>query len=102
MGLAGNDNVHHHDFLVQSENYRRGFIKKLNNKHAFGSTKTETGDWDVKVNPAFYKSVKDFEYQPTKISSILFMYFLDLMILVGWMFLSVSLLVIGAKKIKFI
>ena len=100
MGFAGNDNQHHQDFLLQAEKYRRGFIKKLNDKHAYGSIKDKNGDWDVKVGPAFYKSVADFHYQPTKLSSVLSLYLLDLMILVFWMLLSVSLLIFGAKKIQ--
>lgn len=101
-GLSGNDNLHHQEFLMQAEYYRREFIKKLNDKHAFGSTKTETGDWDVKVGPAFYKSVADFEYQPTKLSSVFSLYLLDLLILVFWVLLSVSLLIFGAKKIQMV
>lgn len=100
MGFAGNDNMHHQEFLLQAENYRRGFIKKLNDKHAYGSKKDENGDWDVKVGPAFYKSIADFHYQPTTISSVFSLYLLDLIILVFWMLLSVSLLIFGAKKLK--
>lgn len=102
MGFAGNDNIHHQDFLVQTEYYRRGFVKKLNNKHAFGSKKTEAGDWDVKVDPAFYKSVADFEYKQIKLSSIFSMYLLDLIIIGFWSLLSLVLLVFGAKKINFL
>ena len=100
MGFAGNDNQHHQAFLLQAEKYRRGFIKKLNDVHAYGSMKDKNGDWDVKVGPAFYKSVADFQYQPPKLSSVFSLYLLDLMILVFWMLLSVSLLTFGAKKIQ--
>lgn len=100
MGFSGNDNVHHQDFLVQAENYRRGFIKKLNHEHAFGSKKTETGDWDVTVGPEFYKSVADFNYEQPRLSMVLNAYLHDLLILSGWLLLSVSLLALGAKKIK--
>jgi ABC-2 type transport system permease protein len=100
MGFAGNDNIHHQEFLLQAENYRRGFVKKLNDKHAYGGTKTEAGDWDVKTDPAFYKAIADFEYQPTKISSVFSSYLTDLILLIFWMLLSVLLLIFGAKKIK--
>jgi ABC-2 type transport system permease protein len=100
MGFSGNDNMHHQDFLLQAENYRRGFIKKLNDKHAYGSIKDKNGDWDVKVGEAFYKSVADFEYRPMKFSCLFSIYFLDLVILVFWMILAVSLLVFGSKKIQ--
>ncbi|MEO0341004.1 MAG: DUF3526 domain-containing protein [Bacteroidota bacterium] len=62
MGFTGNDNLHHQEFLVQVEHYRRGFIKTLNDKHAFGGSKT--GDWYWEADNKFYKSVPDYEYQP--------------------------------------
>ena len=40
MGTAGTDMFHHLDFLKQAENYRRIFIKTLNDEYAFGGAKT--------------------------------------------------------------
>ena len=102
MGFAGNDNLHHQEFLVQAENYRRGFVKKLNDKHAFGSKKTETGDWDITVGPAFYQSVPDFDYQPTRLSAVFSNYLTDLLILGIWVLLSGSLLIFGSKKMQIV
>ncbi|MEM6699591.1 MAG: DUF3526 domain-containing protein, partial [Bacteroidota bacterium] len=59
MGFAASDNLHYQEFLVQVENYRRGFIKTLNDEHAFGGSKT--GDWGWEADNAFYKSVVDYE-----------------------------------------
>ncbi|MEO1654171.1 MAG: DUF3526 domain-containing protein, partial [Bacteroidota bacterium] len=41
MGFTGNDNLHHQEFLVQVEDYRRTFVKTLNDKHAYGKKKPE-------------------------------------------------------------
>jgi ABC-2 type transport system permease protein len=98
MGFTGSDNLHHQDFLVQVENYRRVFIKMLNDKHAFGGSKT--GDWDWKADNAFFKSVPDFAYKPTSISAILPNYILDVGLLAFWVIATTVLLVFGAKKLQ--
>ncbi|MEO1256475.1 MAG: DUF3526 domain-containing protein, partial [Bacteroidota bacterium] len=93
MGFTGSDNFHHHDFLVQAEGYRRVFIKTLNDKHAYGGAKT--GDWSFTVDKDFYKTVSDFNYQPTKLSTSLSNYVLDLLLLAFWGLVATSLLVFG-------
>lgn len=98
MGFAGNDNFHHQKFLLQTEGYRRVFIKTLNDKHAYGGTKT--GDWSLKIGGDFYKSVADFNYQPAKLSAVFSNYVLDLLLLVAWTFMAVSLLIFGTKKMQ--
>jgi len=98
MGFTGNDNLHHQDFLVQVENYRRVFIKMLNDKHAFGGSKT--GDWDWKADNAFFKSVPDFAYKPASINAVLPNYILDLGLLVFWAIATIVLLGFGAKKMQ--
>ncbi|MEM1219758.1 MAG: DUF3526 domain-containing protein [Bacteroidota bacterium] len=98
MGFAGSDNLHHQEFLVQVENYRRVFIKRLNDEHAFGGSKT--GDWDWEADNAFYKSVNDFDYRPTAISSVLGSYLFDLIILAGWATLAIVLLFLAAQKMR--
>lgn len=98
MGFAGSDNLHHQEFLVQVENYRRTFIKALNDKHAFGGSKT--GDWGWEADNDFFKSVADFKYQPTQISSVLRNYSIDLMLLLVWGILVCMLLIFGTKKMR--
>ena len=48
MGFCGTDMIHHLDFLKKSEDYRRYLIKSLNDKHAYGGSKT--GDWKWTVD----------------------------------------------------
>ena len=98
MGFAGNDNLHHQEFLVQVENYRRVFIKILNDKHAFGGSKT--GDWGWKADNDFFKSVPDFEYQPTALASVFPHYRTDLLLLAVWSVLVAGLMVFGTKKMQ--
>ncbi|NQY00666.1 MAG: DUF3526 domain-containing protein [Flavobacteriaceae bacterium] len=96
MGFAGSDNLHHQEFLVQVENYRRVFIKELNDEHAFGGSKT--GDWSFSADNDFFKSVKDFEHQPVPLSVVFNNYFIDILLLVVWGILTSFLLIFGTKK----
>lgn len=98
MGFAGNDNLHHQEFLIQVENYRRVFIKMLNDKHAYGGSKT--GDWAWKADNDFFKSVPDFDYKPTPLSAVLSNYLLDAVMLVVWGLLAIALLIFGTKKMQ--
>ena len=98
MGFAGNDNFHHQEFLLQVENYRRDLIKQLNDKHAFGGSKS--GDWGWKADNDFFKSIADFTYQPIALNSIFVNYILDITLLIVWTLLIFVLLSRGAKKIQ--
>lgn len=98
MGFAGNDNIHHQQFLLQVEKYRREFIKILNNEFAYGGSKT--GDWDWTADSNFYKSVKDFEYKPTVISNVFSNYRIDLLLLITWSLLVSFLLISRTEKIE--
>lgn len=98
MGFAGNDNLHHQEFLVQVEDYRRVFIKTLNDEHAFGGSKT--GDWGWKADNDFFKSVVDFNYQPTKLSTVFPNYLMDVSLLILWGLLVCMLLIFGTKKMQ--
>lgn len=98
MGFTGNDNLHHQEFLVQVENYRRELIKTLNDKHAYGGSKT--GDWGWKAGNDFYKSVPDFSFKVIPIKSIVSHYLLDMLVLFIWSVVITMLLFFGAKKIQ--
>lgn len=100
MGFAGSDYFHHQDFLQQAENYRRVLIKQLNEKHAFGGSKT--GDWGWKADNSFFKSVPDFSYQPAKLEQKINRYLLDLLLLGGWALLSLIVLNQTSKKLSIV
>ena len=98
MGFMATDNLHHQEFLIQVENYRRIFIKMLNDKHTFGGSKT--GNWAWKVDNTFFKSVPDFNYNPIKIHNVFSNYLLDIVFLMIWALIAVGLVIFGAKKIE--
>lgn len=100
MGFTGNDNLHHQEYLLQVEDYRRDFIKTLNDKHAYGGSKT--GDWGWGADSEFYKSVPEFNYQPASIEAVFAMYSYDLLLLGGWSILSILLLFNGTKEMQLI
>jgi ABC-2 type transport system permease protein len=60
MAISQSDFESHLFVLSEAEQYRRYLIKTLNDKMAYGGSKT--GDWDWKVNTAYWETVKDFNY----------------------------------------
>ena len=90
MALCGTDMFHHLDFLEKSENYRRYFIKTLNDKHAYGGSKT--GEWDWKVDSTFFQTVENFNYIYPKISNQILNYRLDVLFLLFWVIFVSTLL----------
>ncbi len=100
MGTAGADNLHRIDFLQQAETYRRGFIRMLNLKHAFGGSKS--GDWGWKADQAFFQSVPDFDYKPPRLSQFIGHYLADHLVLLAWLLLTFVLVHLGAKNYRFV
>lgn len=82
MGLSGSDMLHHLDFLKQAEQYRRHLIKSLNDKHAYGGSRT--GDWGWKAERDFYQSIEDFHYEIPSANSVATHYRLDFICLAFW------------------
>ena len=82
MGFCGTDMIHHIDFLRKAEDYRRFLIKVLNDKHAYGGSKT--GDWKWKVDNSFFKTVNDFTYDTPKIADFIKHYKMDIFCLIWW------------------
>ncbi|NRB50255.1 MAG: DUF3526 domain-containing protein [Saprospiraceae bacterium] len=100
MGFSASDNLHHQEFLAQVEHYRRGFIKTLNDKHAYGGSKT--GDWGWEADNDFFKSVPDYEYNSIALNSVFGHYIPDLLLLAGWSLLISLLLGVGTRKMQLI
>jgi ABC-2 type transport system permease protein len=100
MGFMGSDNLHHQKFLLQVEDYRRSFIKSLNDKQTFGGSKT--GDWSWREDNSFFRSVPDFQYKPTQIYNVLSGYILDIVVLVIWFVIVLGLIVFQDKKLKIV
>ena len=96
MGTAGTDMFHHLDFLKQAEDYRRVFIKTLNDEYAFGGAKTGERGW--KADTEFFQSVKDFTYLQPTIVHLSTKYALDFVMLIFWFLLSFLSLHISSRK----
>ena len=99
-GFAASDNLHHQDFLVQVENYRRVFVRTLNNKDAYGGSKTGERGW--KADNAFFKSVPDFVFKPLEIMKVFKDYIFDLAILIIWVLVITFLLINKSKRIPIV
>jgi ABC-2 type transport system permease protein len=93
MGLSGSDMIHHLDFLQNAEEYRRLFIKALNDEHAFGGSKT--GDWSFKAEQEFFRSIEDFQYQSPRMAEIWSYYQTDLFLLSLW----TLLILVGVPRV---
>ena len=98
MGSTGTDMIHHLDFLKQSEVYRRAFIKTLNDKHAYGGSKT--GEWEWKANNDFFRSVKDFEYSTTSFANLWTKYLIDIVVLAFWVILLFTFILYSSKRVS--
>ena len=98
MGFCGTDMIHHLDFLKKAEDYRRVLIKALNDKHAYGGSKT--GDWKWTVDSDFFKSVQGFTYETPRISNHLNHYLIDLLFLFCWALLIKVLIRVNAVKVN--
>ena len=96
MGFCGTDMNHHLHFLRNAEDYRRYLIKELNDKHAYGGSKT--GDWSWKVDSTFFKSVEGFSYQTPEIAGLLYFYHLDMICLILWGLLIPVLIKINTAR----
>ncbi len=95
MSFAGTDMLHHIHFQREAEEYRRGFIKKLNDEHAYGGSKT--GDWSWKSSEEFFKNIETFQYTTVEISKYKSYWQVDLLILLVWS-ISISVLMCLISK----
>ena len=98
MGFAGTDMMHHLDFLKSAEDYRRYFIKELNDQHAYGGSKT--GDWKWTVDSLYFRSVKKYDYKSAKIFDKINYYSLDIICLLLW-FVAVNSLIFYKSEKKY-
>ncbi|MGF1582924.1 MAG: ABC transporter permease [Gemmataceae bacterium] len=96
-GFAGNDNLHHHHFLRQAENYRRVLIKTLNDKLAYGGSKTGER-WEA--GNEFYRSVPDFDYEPVSVATVLPEYARDFAVLLMWAGALSFLMIFTTRKLQ--
>jgi ABC-2 type transport system permease protein len=97
MAISQSDFISHLNLLISAETYRRYLIKELNDKMAYGGSKT--GDWDWKVNAKFWETVKDFTYPTTKLSQRIKTSGIEIAAMLFWVLLVTAGVVITSKKI---
>lgn len=97
MGISQSDFSSHLNLLGEAEQYRRYFIKNLNDKMAYGGSKT--GDWDWKVDTSYWNTIKDFSYPTATLSQSVKANGTEIMALLLWVLLLVVGVVITSKKL---
>jgi ABC-2 type transport system permease protein len=85
MAFAQSDDFHYMELLGNAENYRRGLIKTLNEKMAYGGSKT--GDWDWAPDSTWYATLPDFEFQSPGLKSIWKAHRFNGMAMAWWLFI---------------
>ncbi len=100
MSISGSDFNSHLNLLAEAEVYRRYLIKALNDKMAYGGSKT--GDWDWKVDPKYWETIKDFDYPPTTLQQSLTNCTTELIAMGLWLLLLVLGTTYTAKKLTVI
>lgn len=93
MGLMATDNIHHQDFLLQVEKYRRLFIKMLNDRYTIGAGE---------VDNEFFKSVPEFQFKPMFISNVYGRYLLDFIPIIFWSLLTFFLVQRVSKTMRIV
>jgi|688.fasta_scaffold20913_9 ABC-2 type transport system permease protein len=97
MGISQSDFSSHLNLLISAELYRRYLIKELNNKMAYGGSKT--GDWDWKVDANYWGTIKDFTYPNAKLSQSVKSINVELAAILFWILLVTVSTTITSKKL---
>ena len=97
MAICESDFSSHLNRLAEAEQYRRYLIKTLNDKMAYGGSKT--GDWDWKVDASYWQTIKDFTYPSTTIKQNLQSHSTEIAALLLWLLLMLIGVNLTAKKL---
>jgi ABC-2 type transport system permease protein len=97
MAISQSDFSSHLNLLASAETYRRYLIKELNDKMAYGGSKT--GDWDWKVDPKYWETVKDFTYPSTTLLQSINTNGAEIGALLLWVLLLITGIAITSKNL---
>lgn len=89
MALAGTSLYDHLHFQQSVEDYRRVWVKALNDEHAFGGSKT--GEWSWKAEASFFQSMEDYKYEHPSLNWSLGNRWPEIVVLLGWLLLAIGL-----------
>ena len=98
MNISKSSFNNHLNLLSDAEQYRRYLIKTLNDKMAYGGSKT--GDWDWKVDAKYWETVKDFTYPETTITQSVKNSKTELAALSVWFLLAIIGVAFTSKKLN--
>ncbi len=100
MGITQSDFNSHLNLLNEAELYRRYLIKTLNDKMAYGGSKT--GDWGWKVDASYWNTFKDFTYPNLSLLQSIKVNVVEIVALFFWLFLLVLAVFITSKKLTIV
>jgi ABC-2 type transport system permease protein len=97
MAFAQSDDFHYMELLGHAENYRRNLIKTLNEKMAYGGSKTD--DWDWAPDSTWYATLPDFHFETPTLKNIWKSNRFNLMALLWWLFILTGVYIFLAKRL---
>jgi ABC-2 type transport system permease protein len=97
MGYAQSDLHHHLQLLADAEAYRRELVKALNDKMAYGGSRT--GDWDWAPDSTWYGTLPDFSYHPPALKQVTRWYMPEWAMLLAWTLLGGIWMYFISKKL---
>ncbi len=98
MGLCRTDNWTHIAFIEACEQYRRRYVKILNDDIV--KTGAPGVSWDVSANNEMWASIPEFEYELPSLSVFFKHYGLGMVLLSGWFVLVLLFWGIEARQFK--
>lgn len=98
MGFAGTDLAQHKHFSDAVEQYRRPFVKMLNENFAFNSKTAD--DYNYFVNREIWEKSPQFIYSPPDTGWVLERQWLNLAGLLFWCFGALGIAVFSANRMK--
>lgn len=97
MGLAGTDFAQHRDFAEKAENYRRTFVKMMNDDMTVHAVKA---DFDYQASPSLWQTVPDFEYSAPGVGWVLGNHAISVMVLALWFAATMIIMFIATKRLR--
>ncbi|MCW3466700.1 DUF3526 domain-containing protein [Chitinophaga nivalis] len=94
MAVCGTDYAHHAHFFAAARAYRNDFIRRLNHELAWGGSRTGDPEW--KADPAFFRKIPPFVWQPPAAGRVLQQQWMSFAALLGWLLLICS----GLKRLS--
>jgi ABC-2 type transport system permease protein len=95
-GFSGTDADHHWHFVYEAEHYRRGLQRYLNDDM---TSNAKGQDFDYRADPQLWRAAPVFVYSPPAFSGIAQRYLPDVLLLLGWVFLSGCAVYVGARSL---